>query len=206
MAGKRKTARGFSLLETLIVIGVMSILAAITLIKSFGTMESYRANSAMDVVISQLRVARQLAISQRRYVKVTFNTTTTPQSIAYQVQQGVGVNSGSNGPTVTMILPNQTKFVMETGVPDTPMGFGTCSGSSPVCIGGVSCCPTTYFTPLGAFTDSTGNTLYNGTVFLGISNLPYTARAVTIMGSTGRVRPYTFIGPVGGSPSLVWIE
>jgi len=206
MAGKRKTARGFSLLETLIVIGVMSILAAITLIKSFGSMESYRANSAMDVVISQLRIARQLAISQRRYVKVIFNTTSTPQSVSYQVQQGVGFNSGANGPMVTMILPNQTQFVMETGVPDTPMGFGTCSGTSPVCIGGVSCCPTTYFTPTGGFTDQYGTTVYNGTVFLGVPNLPYTARAVTIMGSTGRVRPYTFIGPAGGASNLVWIE
>jgi hypothetical protein len=26
------------------------------------------------------------------------------------------------------------------------------------------------------------------------------------MGSTGRVRPYTFIGPLNGAPSLVWIE
>lgn len=206
MAGKRRTARGFSLLETLIVIGVMSILASITLIKSFGTMESYRANSAMDIVISQLRVARQLAISQRRYVKVVFNTGTTPQSIAYQVQQGVGVNSGTNGQTVTMILPNQTSFVMESGVPDTPMAFGTCSGASAVCINGVACCPTTYFTPTGGFTDQYGTTVYNGTVFLGVANLPYTARAVTIMGSTGRVRPYTFIGPVGGSSSTVWIE
>lgn len=206
MAGKRKTARGFSLLETLIVIGVMAILASITLIKSFGTMESYRVNSAMDVVISQLRVARQLAISQRRYVQVTFNTATSPQSISYQVLQGVGVNSGTNGRVVTMLLPNQTQFVMETGVPDTPMGFGTCSGSSPVCIGGVTCCPATYFTPTGGFTDQYGTTIYNGTVFLGAANLPYTARAVTIMGSTGRVRPYTFIGPVGGASNVVWIE
>src|SRR5271170_7195409 len=153
MVGKRKTARGFSLLETLIVIGVMGILAGITLLKSFGTMESYRSNAAMDVVISQLRVARQLAISQRRNVLVQFNTSSSPQTLAYQVQQGIGVNSGSNGPWVTMLLPNQTQYVMETGVPDTPMGFGTCSGTSPVCIGGVSCCPTTYFSPTGQFTD-----------------------------------------------------
>ena len=74
MIGKVRRQQGFSLLETLIVIAVMSILAGITMIKSFGSMESYRANAALDVIASQLRVARQIAISQRRNVKVTLNT------------------------------------------------------------------------------------------------------------------------------------
>ncbi|HEY2456406.1 MAG TPA: hypothetical protein VGI13_03820 [Candidatus Acidoferrum sp.] len=205
MNGKNRLEQGFSLLETLIVVGVMFILAGITLLKSFGTMESYRANAAMDVVSSQLRVARQLAISQRRNVQVTFNTSTSPQTISYQVIAGLGVNSGANGPTIKMPLPNQTQFVMETGVPDTPMGFGTCSGTSPVCIGS-GCCLSGYFTPTGQFTDQYGVTVYNGTAFLGIPSQPATARAVTIMGNTGRVRPYTFIGPVGGSSLQVWTE
>jgi prepilin-type N-terminal cleavage/methylation domain-containing protein len=207
MVGKNKKAQGFSLLESLIVIGVMSILAGITLIKSFGTMESYRANAAMDVVISQLRVARQLAISQRRNVLIQFNLASTPQTISYQVQQGAGVNSGANGPLVKMPLPNQTQFVVESGVPDTPMLFGTCSGTSPICIGGIAGGPSTlYFSPTGQFSDQWGVNIYNGTLFIGIPNQPATARAVTVMGSTGRVRPYTFIGPTGGASSVVWIE
>jgi len=64
-----------------------------------------------------------------------------------------------------------------------------------------------YFTSTGQFgADQLGSTVYNGTVFIGIPNQPATARAVTIMGSTGRVRPYTFIGPVNGTPQQVWIE
>jgi prepilin-type N-terminal cleavage/methylation domain-containing protein len=38
MIGKVRRQQGFSLLETLIVIAVMSILAGITMIKSFGSM------------------------------------------------------------------------------------------------------------------------------------------------------------------------
>ena len=74
MSHKNRTEQGFSLIETLIVLGIIIVLATITVFKSFGTMESYQANSAMDVVASQLRVARQLAISQRRAVQVWFNT------------------------------------------------------------------------------------------------------------------------------------
>ena len=211
MSHKKRNEQGFTLLETLIVMGVMFILAGITIIKSFGTMESYQANSANDVVIGQLRVARQLAISQRRAVQVWFNTYSTakePYTVSYQVQARPNVNGDVAGPLITMPLPTNTQFVMESGVPDTPMGFGTCSGASPVCIGGISCCPTTmYFSSTGQFSaDEFGTTVYNGSVFIGIPNQPATARAVTIMGSTGRVRPYTFIGPLNGAPSLVWIE
>ena len=47
--GKRKQ-QGFSLIETLIVIGIISVLAAITLYQSYGSMESYRANSARTAI------------------------------------------------------------------------------------------------------------------------------------------------------------
>ena len=211
MSAKNRNKQGFSLIETLIVLSVIFILAGITIFKSFGTMENYQANSAMDVVAGQLRVARQLAISQRRAVQIWFNaytSTASPYTISYQVQARPNVVGDASGPVVTMPLPKNTQFVMETGVPDTPMGFGTCSGNSPVCIGGVTCCPSTmYFSSTGQFgADEYGTTVYNGTIFMGIPSQPSTARAVTIMGSTGRVRPYTFIGPVNGTPLQVWIE
>jgi len=208
MSFKNRNEQGFSLLETLIVVSVILILSGITIFKSFGTMESYKANSAMDVVSGQLRVARQLAISQRRAVQVWFNLNAVPQNIQYQVQARPNVIGDTNGPMVTMPLPTSTQFVTEAGVPDTPMLFGTCSGSSPVCIGGVAGGPAAmYFSSTGQFSaDELGVTPYNGTIFLGIPNQTATARAVTILGSTGRVRPYYFIGPPNGTPQQVWIE
>jgi hypothetical protein len=38
------------------------------------------------------------------------------------------------------------------------------------------------------------NNYVNGTVFLGLPGLKGTARAVTILGATGRVRPYYWDG------------
>jgi type II secretory pathway pseudopilin PulG len=198
--------RGFTLLETLIVVGLIMVVTGIAVVQTFSSMQSYRANAAMDVVMSQLRVARQLGISQRRAVLIQFNNAVNPPTVGYQVQARPLVAGDVNGPWVIKPLPVQMQFVEEAGVPDTPMSFGTCGGA-PVCIGG-GCVPgSMYFTSTGAFSsDENGVFPCNGTIFIGTPNQPGTARAVTIMGGTGRVRPYTFIGPLNGAPLQVWTE
>jgi len=57
------------------------------------------------------------------------------------------------------------------------------------------------FTSTGQFTDATGVAPLNGTVFIGVPSQVRTARAVTVMGSTGRVRPYTYVGG-----TTIWTE
>jgi hypothetical protein len=54
------------------------------------------------------------------------------------------------------------------------------------------------FTTNGSFIDG-GNTLINGTIFLGILGNDRTARAVSVLGATGRVRQYHWDG-------LQWVE
>lgn len=197
--------QGFSLLETLVVVGIMGILASIAIFKSFGTTESYKANSAMDIVVSQLRVARQLAISQRRNVQVSFNTALTPPTVTYTVQAGTYTGSTElNGTPVTMPLPNQLQFTKESGEVDTPMAFGTCGGNFGVCIASVSGGPAIMgFNSAGQFTDSTWVNTLNGTIFIGIPAQSATARAVTVMGGTGRVRSYNY---AGGTGAYAWTE
>jgi len=210
MNQKSRTEQGFSLLESLIVIGIILVLSSITIFKSFGTMENYRANAGMDIVRSQLRVARGVAISQRRNVQITFNLAANPQSITYTVQAGSYAGSKEkNGTPVTMPLPNQVQFTTEAGEADTPMGFGVCGGKSgAICVGPpnnpVGGGPAIMgFNTMGQFTDSTYVNVLNGTVLLGIPNQPATARAVTIMGGTGRIRSYSFVGGTGSSQ---WTE
>ncbi len=202
----RKTNRdelGFSLLETLMVIAIMAVLTGMAIVQSFGSMESYQVNSAMDTVVSQLRVARQLAISQRRVVRIWVDT--APESdgryhVKYQVQPAPGTTEVA-GTLVSVPIPTVAQFVLEPGVPDTPMAFGN---SSPVYIGNPPVSggpPVMQFNSTGTFTDNTGVTLLYGTIFIGIPNKTATARAVTVMGGTGRVRGYNFEGG-----SLGWQE
>jgi prepilin-type N-terminal cleavage/methylation domain-containing protein len=194
-----KRQLGFSLLETMIVIGIMCVIAGIAVVQSFGSMETYKANSAMDIVVGQLRVAREVAITQRRSVQITFNQATIPHSLTYQQLPAPG-STEQPGVAVTIPLPTVTQFTSETGVPNTPMNFPICS-TNPICIGNVGGGPALMqFTSTGQFTDGTGITLLNGNIFIGVPGMPATARAVTIMGGTGRVRQYIYRG------SNVWIQ
>lgn len=203
MRKTNRRERGFSLLETVVVISIIMVLAGMAIVQSFGSTESYQVNSASDVVVSQLRIARQLAISNRRVVEVWIDS--APESdgryhVKYQQQPAPGTSEVA-GTLVSVPIPAIAQFVLESGVPDTPMAFGN---SAPVYIGNPPVSggpPIMQFNPTGTFTDNTGNSLLYGTVFIGVPNKVATARAVTIMGGTGRVRAYTYEG--GG---LGWQE
>ena len=205
--------QGFSLVETVIVVAIIMVVTATAVIQTAGSLEASKCNNAMDTVMSQLRVARQLAISQRRNVQVFFNPSDNfynppLPSVSYQVLAGTGVggvNGGANGPVVKMPLLDRATYMGFAGMTDTPMGFGTCAGNYALCVGGVQGGPgTMQFNATGQFTDFTGVTPLNGTIFIGIPDAKLTSvnmRAVTIMGATGRVRSYAWLG----SP-LQWQE
>jgi type II secretory pathway pseudopilin PulG len=201
MIRKRPTAqRGFSLLEALIVVAIAFIVFAAAVLGTRSILTGYKADAAANVVTSQLRTARQLAISQRRWVQVWVDSAITPPDnaphVRYQVTN-VGSLAPNPQPQVSMPLPTSTQFIVFPALPDTPMGFGN---GSPVYIGGVSDGPPNmYFGPTGTFTSAPStSSMINGTIFVGIPGQTASARAVTILGATGRVRTYTWGGTATG--------
>ncbi len=73
------------------------------------------------------------------------------------------------------------------GIGDTPDGFGAGNG---VAFGLTT---SLTFNTDGNLVDDAGNPI-NGTVFLAIANIKQSQRAVTVMGSTGRVRGFKWTG------------
>ena len=177
---------GFSLMEILVAVAIISIILGMALLNYGSILPNLKANSAMDQLLYQLRSARERAIAHRREVQVQF----------------VGTNQltiteiwllGTAPPASTVSFEGGAQYIILPGVPDLPAPFNF-GNTAPVYFGGVSGGPPLMkFSTTGALVDG-GNTLVNGTVFMGIPGRPSTARAISILGATGRVREYHWDG------------
>jgi len=171
--------RGFSLLELLVTVLLIGIISGMAIVTFVNVLPTIRADSGMKLVLTQLRQARQSAVDQRRNFVVTF-VGTNRVTVARQEL------SGGTTTVADYTYPYNMITQVYSGVPDTPDGFGK---TQAVNFNG----NTVIFISDGTAVASTG-ALINGTVFLGIGANPMTARAITVMGGTGRIRSYRYTG------------
>ncbi len=175
------SSRGFSLIETLFVLGIMGVVAGMAGLQMEAARPSLKGDGAMRVVMSQMRTARELAITQRRYMRVVLTAPNRVQVLREEVP----------GPATTLVsetyIEGGIAYALVTGVPDTPDAFGK---GSAIDFGVVT---NVKFTPDGTLVNQDGQTA-NGSVFLAMSSAARSARAVTVLGSTGRIRGYRWDG------------
>ncbi len=193
---------GFSITELVVAVCVISILAGMAVLNTKGTFQNYKANAARDQVVTQLRLARELAITKRRNVRVDF---IAPNQIQTTVQYR---NGETPGPAIAPIYLNNAEqgggnvaaFYVFPGLPDTPMSFGNTQAVSLSQPSGAGAW-TVMFTTSGALVGTSSTTSLdivgnsnpvNASIFIGIPSTTSSARAVTVLGATGRVRSYTW--------------
>lgn len=177
--------QGWTMLEILVVIGILGTLAAMAIMVSPAFTKHAKAESGIAQAVDALRVARETAVSQRRNVQIEFVGLTAIRT----VRQDIGTNGAPAGTTVlsTVELENHVQFRIEPGVPDTPDGFGN---GAAVAFG---TSPTRMFTSEGTLVDQQGDVM-NGTVFLSIPGDPRSARAISIFGPTALIRVWSWNG------------
>jgi prepilin-type N-terminal cleavage/methylation domain-containing protein len=176
----RGEERGFSMIELLIVVLVLMIVSGMAIIQLSPTLQQQQANAAMIEIASELRQARELAMTERRNIQVSFPANNQITLTRMNLPLGQSV-------LTTLPIQAPATFMLTAGTPDTPDGFGNAGAIE---FGNVvNGPPTMLFQSDGTFVDTSGN-LLNGTVFIGIPNVPTAARAVTIVGATGRIRMY----------------
>ncbi|MGA3084479.1 MAG: GspH/FimT family protein [Thermodesulfobacteriota bacterium] len=99
--------KGFSLLEVLIVIGIIVIISAIAVPNMAVMMKSYRLNSAANEMASVMQLARMTAIGQNANSVLTFNTGNQTYSAFSDNGNGGGtINDGiqtGTEPTIKMV-------------------------------------------------------------------------------------------------------
>jgi prepilin-type N-terminal cleavage/methylation domain-containing protein len=171
---------GFSLPELLLTIGLIAVVSAIAVFQ-FGTaQQSIKGDGTMRVVLTQINTARELAISQRRNMEIRAAGLNGLQIVRQDVPSGTTVIG-------TVLFESNAQYVLTGGVPDTPDGFGRTKAFD------FGSATSVTFSSDGTCIDQTGNPV-NGTLFLGIPGQPLSARAVTVLGATGRVRAYRWNG------------
>jgi prepilin-type N-terminal cleavage/methylation domain-containing protein len=177
---------GLTLLEILVVVGIMGVLSGMAILVSPSFSRQARADASIVQAMDAIRSAREVAISQRRNVELRFVGLDAIQT----VRVDIGANGVQTGTTVlrTVELENRMQFRLDPAVsPDTPDLFG-----KPAAIAfGAS--PRRMFTSEGTFVDADGDPL-NGTLFLSIQGQANSARAITVMGATALIRSWRWNG------------
>jgi prepilin-type N-terminal cleavage/methylation domain-containing protein len=193
----KKAQRGFSLIELLVVIGLILVVSAMALIQMAPIMADSKMDSSVRQVMDQLRQGREYAVANRRFVQVTFPTAVVGGVARYEVvltqMNTLTTGAGAINPVLsTLIIQSPAQFA-QLGGPDTPDGYGN---GAAIVFNSVSGWPIggMLFESDGELVD--GNTFQpiNGTVFLGVPGKNTSARAITVLGTTGRIRGWKGTG------------
>jgi prepilin-type N-terminal cleavage/methylation domain-containing protein len=175
---------GFTLLELMMVVTITAVCMAVAVAVNPTFVRGAKADSGVAQALDVLRTAREMAISQRRNIRVLFTGTNTIQTIREEVDAAGTVT----GTTVlrTVNLENRMRFMLVAGQPDTPDQFGR---SAPASFSSAL----RRFSTEGTFIDSTGDPM-NGTLFLAVPDDPNSARAITFFGPTALLRAWKWNG------------
>jgi len=206
-ASSYRRQKGSSIVEVITVAAIMMTLSGMAIMSMTRPSQASSANAASDVVVDALRQARQYSISKRRNVLVSFTGTNT---VTLAVQPLPTDPPPPTFPTVQLNngVPGGSQFYLMPGLPNTPMGalgFGNSTAIDLVAANGGVVGNAVMFTTSGSLVGAGGaapanyyavchNDPINATIFIGVPGLPTSARAITVVGATGRVRSYYWTG------------
>lgn len=195
--GKARSQAGFTLLESMVTLTIMGIVGSMATASMVGARKSMQGDGAMRLVMAQVSTAREMAITQRHNMEVQFIGGNWIRIVRHETP-GIATTV-----ITSVALESNATFSRTTAVTDTPDAFGA---NASICFGtsSGSCSAQTFqFSSEGMLTDGNG-VVINGTVFLSILNQPEAARAVTVLGTTGRVRGYKWVPPNQNSLAGGW--
>ena len=200
----RRTARGFSMTELAVVVTIILIVTAAAVLNMVPSLKTSKSNSAMELVMGELRRAHERAIDERRIYRVTFVTPQTIQLDVGQVGNVATTITGSSPAFVQakspLLLPTGIQFIVVAGIPTsaaaTPDGLGSGANAIDFDVENGGAGTQVYFQPDGRALDG-ANRLNDGVVYMAEPNNLFSSRAVSLFGSTGRVKGW-FLTSTGG--------
>ncbi len=200
VVGAPRSLRGYSIIETLIVMALIGVLSALAVPQLISERRLTRSVGVTREILSQMRLARQLAMSQRQAFTFQYNNATKQISI---------VDHNSNLGPALFADPAYPNTANSRAISTTPLAAGGLD-SSEITYGIPAGLPTTAlgdgilmtgltnnrlnvtFQPDGSVIDPTGNPvgvamfIYNNRASRG------TASAISVMGASGRIKIWRY--------------
>jgi len=187
----RKSEAGFSVTEMVIVAGITAVLSGMAVLQISVSQKGLKGDAGMRQLMAQIIQGRENAITQRRNMRMIFDLGNHVEIKRENTTGAIPLTSISS----TLFEGNVQYMKLITT--DTPDQFGNADSSGinlPTAVSpGPGQPPEVKFTPDGRLVNQAGATL-NITILVAMTKEPLSQRAVTVMGSTGRVRGYRWNG------------
>jgi len=196
----RHTERGTSVLETLAVVAIASILTAVTVPQVISARRLMRSNALPREIATQLRFARQQAMSQRQAFTLQYDNSTKKINIIDQQAAGPTVLTTPGYPnTAVSVTVLSIPVSGGAGLPTSEVAFGVPTGITATTLGD-NTTPTALtsnklnitFQPDGTVVDANGNAV-DRTLFFYNNVIPnQTACAISVLGAAGRIKVWRY--------------
>lgn len=191
---------GTSMVEILAVVAIATILTAVAVPQLISARRLIRSASLPREIATQLRYARQQAMSQRQAFTFQYDDSAKQITIIDHQASGAGLLSASGYPnTAGSITALKVPLGGGGGLPASEISFGVPNGITVTALADTS--PQTplasnkltiTFQPNGTVVDANGN-FDNRTLFFYNNKIPnQTACAISVLGSAGRIKIWRY--------------
>jgi len=191
---------GTSMVEVLAVVAIATILTTVAVPQIISARRMIRSASLPREIATQLRFARQQAMSQRQAFTFQYDDSTKQITIIDHQATGYALLSASGYPNTAGSLTALTvPLGGGGGLPASEISFGIPNGISLASLSDTSTQTalssnklTITFQPDGTVQDANGNYV-NRTLFLYNNKIPnQTACAISVLGSAGRIKIWRY--------------
>lgn len=187
--GRNRPLRGFTIIELLVVIAIGMTVSAMAYVLLQNSLNSTRADSALQIALGQIRQVHERAIDERHIYRLTFVAPRTIQTDRMDQTGTVTIPIWTPIPIGSIDLPQDISFAIVSGTPatNTPNGFGSATTAIDLSVNNSTGINQVYFQADGRVVDSL-NRVADGIVYMSKAGEVNSTRAVTVFGATGRVK------------------